>query len=340
MPQDSELILAIETSCDETSAAVVADGKAILSNIVSSQVDLHKRFGGVVPEIASRKHLELINPVISEALDSARISLSDVSAVAVTFGPGLVGALLIGVSTAKALAYSCNLSLVGVNHLEGHIFANFLEHKELKPPFICLIVSGGHTSLVFVPDVATYQTLGETLDDAAGEAFDKIAGFLELGYPGGPVIDNLASEGDSQAATFPRAMIHTKNFDFSFSGLKTAVLNYVARGEKEQRDLSIPDLCASFQAAVIDVLVSKTVRAAREKGVKSVVLAGGVAANSGLRDKFKKVCQGEDMKLYYPSPALCTDNAAMIGCAGYYHFKAGERLALNAYPDPNLKLNS
>ncbi len=339
MQKRCELILAIETSCDETSAAVVANGQEIVSNIVSSQVDLHRKFGGVVPEIASRKHLELINPVISEALDGAQVLLNDVSAVAVTLGPGLVGALLIGVSTAKALAYAKNLPLVGINHLEGHIFANFLEHKNLKPPFVCLIVSGGHTSLVFVKDLGDYEVLGETLDDAAGEAFDKIAGFLGLGYPGGPIIDNLAKEGNAQAVSFPRAMIHTKNFDFSLSGLKTAVLNYVAHLKNENKQFNMADLCASFQAAIIDVLVSKSVRAAKEKGVDKLVLAGGVAANSGLRDQFKDICQKEKLRLYYPSAALCTDNAAMIGCAGYYRFKIGERLSLDSYPDPNLKLN-
>jgi N6-L-threonylcarbamoyladenine synthase len=338
MVRRSELILAIETSCDETAAAVVANGKEIISNIVSSQVNLHRKFGGVVPEIASRKHLELINPIILEVLNEAEVNFNDLSAIAVTLGPGLVGALLIGLSTAKALAYTNNLPLVGVNHLEGHIFANFLEHKDLEPPFICLIVSGGHTTLILVKDIGDYEIMGETLDDAAGEAFDKIAGFLELGYPGGPIIDNLAREGNSQAVSFPRAMLHTKDFDFSLSGLKTAVLNYVAHMKNENKPLEIPDLCASFQAAVIDVLVSKSIRAAKEREVEKIVLAGGVAANKALRDQFKAFSQKENFKLYYPSVALCTDNAAMIGCAGYYRFKAGERLSLDAYPDPNLKL--
>ena len=338
MHGQSELILAIETSCDETSVAIIADGKEIISNIVSSQVDFHRKFGGVVPEIASRKHLELINPIVEEALDQAQIGLNEVAAIAVTFGPGLVGALLIGVSTAKALAYANNLPLVGVNHLEGHIFANFLEHKELGPPFICLIVSGGHTAIVLVKEWGDYRVLGETLDDAAGEAFDKVAGFLKLGYPGGPIIDDLAKEGNPGAVDFPRAMIHKKNFDFSLSGLKTAVLNYVTKLKNEKKPVNNADLCASFQAAVIDVLVLKSVRAAKENEIDKLVLAGGVAANSELRSKFGKVCSKENLKLFYPSVALCTDNAAMIGSVGYYRFKTGQRLPLDAYPDPNLKL--
>jgi len=340
MNKNKEFILAIETSCDETSAAVVADGKDVLSNIVASQVDLHRKFGGVVPEIASRKHLELINTIIGEALDEAKTSFDELAAIAVTWGPGLVGALLIGVSTAKAIAYAKDLPLVGVNHLEGHVFANFLQHEDLCPPFICLIVSGGHTSLVLVNDLGEYEVLGETLDDAAGEAFDKIAGFLELGYPGGPIIDNLAREGNAKAVVFPRAMLHSKSFDFSLSGLKTAVLNYVARMNNKGKQSNIADVCAGFQAAVIDVLVQKSVRAAEEKGVQKIVLAGGVAANSALRQQFKEVADSKNIGLFYPSIALCTDNAAMIGCAGYYRFKKGERMSLDLYPDSNLKLDS
>jgi len=340
MNKDKKLILAIETSCDETSAAVIAGGQEILSNIVASQVDLHRKFGGVVPEIASRKHLELINPIIDEALDEAKVSLDELAAIAVTWGPGLVGALLIGVSTAKALALAKNIPLVGVNHLEGHIFANFLQYKDLYPPFICLIVSGGHTSLVLVKDFGDYRVLGETLDDAAGEAFDKIAGFLELGYPGGPIIDKLAREGNAEAVVFPRAMLHSKSFDFSLSGLKTAVLNYVARMNSEGKQINTADVCAGFQAAIIDVLVQKSVRAAEEKGVKKIVLAGGVAANSELRQQFKEITDRKNIGLFYPSIALCTDNAAMIGCAGYYRFEKGERMSLDFYPDPNLKLDS
>jgi len=340
MNKNKEFILAIETSCDETSAAVVADGKDVLSNIVASQVDLHRKFGGVVPEIASRKHLELINTIIREALDEAKTSFDELAAIAVTWGPGLVGALLIGVSTAKAIAYAKDLPLVGVNHLEGHVFANFLQHEDLCPPFICLIVSGGHTSLVLVNDLGEYEVLGETLDDAAGEAFDKIAGFLELGYPGGPIIDNLAREGNAEAVVFPRAMLHSESFDFSLSGLKTAVLNYVARMNNKGKQINIADVCAGFQAAVNDVLVQKSVRAAEEKGVHKIVLAGGVAANRALRQQFKEVAESNNIELFYPSIALCTDNAAMIGCAGYYRFKNGERMSLDLYPDPNLKLDS
>jgi len=340
MQKKSELILAIETSCDETAAAVVADGKEIVSSIVSSQVNLHRKFGGVVPELASRKHLELINPLISEVLNAAKVNLAGLSAIAVTVGPGLVGALLIGLSTAKALAYTNRLPLIGVNHLEGHIFANFLEHGDLKPPFICLIVSGGHTTLIFVKDIGEYGILGETLDDAAGEAFDKIAGFLGLGYPGGPIIDDLAKEGNPKAVIFPRAMLHSKDYDFSLSGLKTAVLNYVTRMKNEGEPINVSDLCAGFQAAVIDVLVQKSIRAAKEKNVGKIVLAGGVAANSSLRDEFRVATEKENLRLYHPSLDLCTDNAAMIGCAGYYRFKAGERLSFDAYPDPNLRLGS
>ncbi len=338
MDRKKELILAIETSCDETAAAVIAEGREIRSSVVASQVDLHSKFGGVVPEIASRKHLEIINAVILEALEQARLDLSDMNAIAVTFGPGLVGALLIGVSTAKAIAYARKLPLVAVNHLEGHILANFLEHQDLKPPFIALIVSGGHTSLVLVREVGEYEILGETLDDAAGEAFDKIAGFLKLGYPGGPVIDNMAKQGNEKAIDFPRAMLHADNYDFSFSGLKTAVLNYVAHEQDKKNTVNVLDLCASFQAAITEVLVSKSIRAAGAHGCDQLVLAGGVAANSNLRKRFEKACREEQYDLFYPSVSLCTDNAAMIGCAGYYRYKVGERMSLDAYPDPNLRL--
>ncbi|HAW60604.1 MAG TPA: tRNA (adenosine(37)-N6)-threonylcarbamoyltransferase complex transferase subunit TsaD [Actinobacteria bacterium] len=339
MTGKSLLILGIETSCDETSAAVVADGKRILSNIVSSQVDWHRKFGGVVPEIASRKHLELINLVVSEALTQAGVALGDLTAIAVTRGPGLVGALLIGMAEAKALSYVTGLPLIGVNHLEGHIFANFLEHPDLKPPFVSLVVSGGHTSLVHVGDYGNYDVLGETLDDAAGEAFDKIAKFLGLGYPGGPIIDELARKGKPEAIDFPRAMLKTKGYDFSLSGLKTAVLNYVARAKDEGRGVNLPDLVASFQAAIVDVQVHKTLRAAEEKGVDKIVLAGGVAANTALREKLRGA-MGKKMALFYPSIVLCTDNAAMIACAGHFRYLKGERLSLEANPDPNLSLGS
>jgi len=336
--QKSALILGIETSCDETAAAVVADGNKILSNIVSSQVDLHAKYGGVVPEIAARRHLELINPVISEALEEAGLSLEDLTAIAVTIGPGLVGALLVGLATAKALALASDLPLIGVNHLEAHIYANFLEHPSLAPPFVSLIVSGGHTCLVYVADYGRYEMLGETLDDAAGEAFDKVAGFLELGYPGGPIIDELAKQGNPQAIAFPRAVLLSKGYNFSLSGLKTAVLNYVTRQKKAGKALSIPDICASFQEAIIDVQVYKTFRAAQEKAVKKVVLAGGVVANSRLRERFTEEAEKQKIDLFYPSPLLCTDNAAMVACAGYYRWQRGERLFLEADVDANARL--
>lgn len=335
-----KLILGIETSCDETSAAVVEDGRKVLSNIVSSQVKWHRKFKGVVPEIASRKHLELINSIVEEALFEAKTSFEKLAAIAVTVGPGLVGALIIGVATAKALAYGRDTPLVGVNHLEGHIFANFLSHPRLKPPFIALVVSGGHTSLVLVKNLGNYQILGETLDDASGEAFDKIAGFLELGYPGGPLIDKVAKDGNPAAIPFPRAMSSSGDYNFSLSGLKTAVLNYVAKEKTKGKKIILADLVASFQAAVVDVLVSKTVGAAEMNEVNRIVLAGGVAANSSLRSKLRKEAKKRGFEVYSPPLALCTDNAAMIAAAGYWHYKKGERLALDASPDPNLSLES
>ncbi len=333
-----KLILAIETSCDETAAAIIAEGKIILSNIVSSQVDFHRKFGGVVPEIASRKHVELINPVIAEACSQARVALKDLTALVVTLGPGLMGALLVGLAAAKSLSYATGLPLIGVNHLEGHIYANFLEHTDLKPPFISLVVSGGHTCLIYMEDHGRYELLGETLDDAAGEAFDKIAGFLKLGYPGGPIIDDLSKQGDPRAIKFPRAMLKTEDYDFSLSGLKTAVLNHVTRLKERGEEIPLPDLCASFQAAIIDVQIHKTLRAAKERGVDKVVLGGGVAANSSLRERFRQEMEKVGMRLFYPSIPLCTDNAAMIACAGYYRWLKGERISLDANVDPNLPL--
>lgn len=338
MTKNEDLVLGIETSCDETAAAIVKDGKEILSDVVSSQVKWHEKFKGVVPEIASRKHVEFINPVIEEALLEAKVGFHDLSGIAVTFGPGLIGALVIGVATAKAMAYVLNIPLVGVNHLEGHIYANFLEHSELSPPFIALVVSGGHTSLIYVEDYQKYKILGQTLDDAAGEAFDKIAGFLDLGYPGGPAIDKIAKDGNPRAINFPRAMMSSGDFNFSLSGLKTAVLNHVSRLRAEGKELSLPDLAASFEAAVVDVQVSKTIRAAEEEGVKTVVLAGGVAANTSLRRKLAKEVEPKGIKLFYPSLGLCTDNAVMIAAAGYFRLKTGERFCFDAVPDPNLSL--
>lgn len=338
MTERPHFLLGIETSCDETAAAVVADGKNILSNIISSQVDLHKKYGGVVPEIAARRHLELINPVIMEALAEANIIFNELTAIAVTFGPGLTGALLVGLATAKALALAVDLPLVGVNHLEAHIYANFLEHPSLNPPFVCLIVSGGHTCLVYMKDHGQYEMLGETLDDAAGEAFDKVAGFLGLGYPGGPLIDRLAEKGDPQAISFPRALLSVKNYNFSLSGLKTSVLNYVTRLKREGGEVSLADICAGFQEAIIEVQVDKTLRAVREKSADKIVLAGGVAANTALRRRFSEEAAALGINLFCPPPLLCTDNAAMVASAGYYHWLRGERLALDADVDPNARL--
>lgn len=330
------LFLGIETSCDETAAAVVSGNNEILSNIISSQVDLHRKYGGVVPELASRKHLELILPVLNEALTEAKIGLSDLDALAVTVGPGLIGALLIGLSTAKSLAYVTGLPLIGINHLEGHIAANFLEFAELEPPFMALIVSGGHTSLFYCPALVDYRLLGQTLDDAVGEAFDKIAGFLGLGYPGGPIIDKLALKGDETAVPLPRAMLKAKNYDFSLSGLKTAVINHV--NSQGRKNVKLPDLCASFQAAIVDVLTAKTIRAANEKKVSQIVLAGGVVANSYLRRKMIEQASKEGLEVYFPPPVLCTDNAAMIARAAFHYHKKGVYLKLDSEPGPNLSL--
>lgn len=310
----------------------------MLSDIVASQVEFHRKFGGVVPEIASRRHLEVVNVLVEQALRDAGTGLSDVDALAVTVGPGLVGALLVGVAAAKTIAYVTRLPLVGVNHLEGHIYANFLEHADISPPFVCLVVSGGHTSLVLVRGHGDYRLLGQTLDDAAGEAFDKIAGFLGLGYPGGPIIDELAKRGDPEAVPFPRAMIDSGDFNFSLSGLKTAVLNYVARAEKEGKTVAVADLVASFQAAVVDVLVTKTARAALAERVEVIAMAGGVAANSALRRRMEEEAARAGLALFVPRPSLCTDNAAMIACAGYYRYLAGDRVGLDVTPDPNLPL--
>jgi len=333
------LILAIETSCDETSAAVVRNGREILSNIISSQIDIHKKFGGVVPEVASRKHLESISLVIDEALSEAGISLKNLHAVAVTNGPGLVGALLIGLSTAKAIAYSSDLPFIGVNHIEGHISANYIEHKELEPPFTCLVASGGHSHIVNVIDYNKYEILGRTRDDAAGEAFDKIARALGLGYPGGPLVDKLAADGDREAIDFPRAFLEEGSYDFSFSGLKSAALNYMNSKKMKHEEINPADIAASFQEAVADVLSAKLVKAAIDKKSKYVVLAGGVASNSRLRELLKQRGEQAGIKALYPSPVLCTDNAAMIGCAAYYRYINGTRsdFTLNAMPNLSLE---
>ena len=331
-------ILAIESSCDETAAAVVRNGREVLSNVISSQIDLHTLYGGVVPEIASRKHIERINQVIEEALSTAGVSLAQTDAVAVTYGPGLVGALLVGVAEAKAIAYAAGKPLVGVHHIEGHIAANFIEHPELEPPFLSLVVSGGHTHLVRVEDYGVFTILGRTRDDAAGEAFDKVARAIGLGYPGGPKIDRVAREGDPEAIAFPRTHIEDAPYDFSFSGLKSAVLNYINSCQMKGQEYRQADIAASFQKAVTDVLVGNAMRAVEEYHADRFAIAGGVAANSALRQAMKEACEERGVKLYYPSPVYCTDNAAMIGVAGYYEYRKGVRHGLDLNAIPNLRL--
>ena len=331
-------ILAIESSCDETAAAVVKNGREVLSNIISSQIALHTLYGGVVPEIASRKHIEKINQVIEAALAEAKMTLEDMTAVAVTYGPGLVGALLVGVAEAKAIAYGAKKPLVGVHHIEGHVSANFIEHPDLEPPFVCLIVSGGHTHLVIVRDYGEFEIIGCTMDNAAGEAFDKVARAVGLGYPGGPKVDRAAKEGNPHAIEFPRARVGGSEYDFSFSGMKSAVLNYINQAQMKGEAISVPDLCASFQNAVVDVLVSRAVAAAKEFGYDKLAIAGGVASNSALREGMRKACEREGLKLYYPSPIYCTDNAAMIGAAAYYEYINGARAGWDLNAVPNLKL--
>lgn len=332
------LILAIESSCDETAASVVKNGRTVLSNVISSQIALHTLYGGVVPEIASRKHIEKINQVIEEALQQADVTLDDLDAIGVTYGPGLVGALLVGVAEAKAISYAKKLPLIGVHHIEGHICANFIENKELEPPFICLVVSGGHTHLVVVEDYGKYKILGRTRDDAAGEAFDKVARAIGLGYPGGPKIDKLSKEGNPDAIAFPRARIADAEYDFSFSGLKSAVLNYLNSCQMKGEEVNRADVAASFQKAVTDVLVQNAVHAVKEYGLNKFAIAGGVASNSGLRSAMKEACEKNHIEFYYPSPIFCTDNAAMIGVAAYYEYIAGVRSSLDLNAVPNLKL--
>lgn len=338
--QKDIIILAIESSCDETSVAIVKNGREVLSNVISSQIDTHRVFGGVVPEIASRKHIEVIDLVIDEALERANKNFSDIDAIAVTYGPGLVGALLVGVSYAKSLAYTLKKPLIPVHHIEGHIYANYIEDKDLKPPFISLVISGGHTHIVYVEDYGKFKILGKTRDDACGEAFDKVARTIGLKYPGGPEIDKLAKTGDKYAIELPRVMIDTDDYDFSFSGLKSAVLNFVNKSKMTNVLFKNEDLAASFQQAVSDVLVFKTIKACKENNIKILTLAGGVSANSFLRKSMQDACDKEGIKLCVPSLKLCTDNAGMIGCAGYYEFLKGNfaSLDLNAYP--NLKLDN
>lgn len=331
-------ILAIESSCDETAAAVVRNGREVLSNVISSQIALHTLYGGVVPEIASRKHIEKINQVITAALAEANMTLDDMDAIGVTYGPGLVGALLVGVAEAKAIAFAKDLPLVGVHHIKGHVSANFIEHPDLEPPFLCLIVSGGHTHLVVVKDYGDFEILGRTRDDAAGEAFDKVARAIGLGYPGGPKVDKLAKEGNPHAISFPHAKIDGNPYDFSFSGLKSAVLNYWNHAQMMGEQVNRADLAASFQQTVVDSLVSRAILAAKEYGYDRIAIAGGVASNSALRAGMKEACEKEGIRFYYPSPILCTDNAAMIGCAAYYEYQKGVRHGWDLNAVPNLSL--
>lgn len=331
-------ILAIESSCDETAASVVKNGRQVLSNVISSQIALHTLYGGVVPEIASRKHIEKINQVIESALSEAGMTLEEITAVAVTYGPGLVGALLVGVAEAKALAYAAKKPLVGVHHIEGHVSANFIENPDLEPPFVCLIVSGGHTHLVIVKDYGEFEIIGRTRDDAAGEAFDKVARAVGLGYPGGPKVDKAAKGGNKHAYEFPRAKVGKNPYDFSFSGLKSAVLNDINRAKMMNEEINVPDLAASFQNAVVESLVSRAVQAAKEYGYDKLAIAGGVASNSALREAMREACEKENIRFFHPSPIFCTDNAAMIGVAAYYEYINGVRADWDLNAVPNLKL--
>lgn len=336
--KDDVIILAIESSCDETAASVVKNGREVLSNVIYSQIALHTEYGGVVPEIASRKHIEKINQVIEQALEDAGMQLSDLTAIAVTYGPGLVGALLVGVSEAKAISFATGLPLVGVHHIEGHISANYIENKDLEPPFLCLVVSGGHSHLVVVKDYGEYEIIGRTRDDAAGEAFDKVARAIGLGYPGGPKIDRVAKEGNPNAIHFPRAKVGDAEYDFSFSGLKSAVLNYLNSCQMKGEEICVPDVAASFQKAVVDVLVEHSMDAVRRYGYSRFAIAGGVASNSALRAAFEEACKARKVELYYPSPVYCTDNAAMIGATAYYEYIRGVRHGYDLNAVPNLKL--
>ena len=338
MPDKDIFILGIESSCDETAASVVKNGRTVLSNEISSQIDIHTLYGGVVPEIASRKHTERINQVIRKALADASKSLTDMDAIAVTYGPGLVGPLLIGVSAAKAMSFATGIPLIGVHHIEGHVSANYIAAPELEPPFVCLIVSGGHTHLVLVEGYGKYRILGMTQDDAAGEAFDKVARAVGLGYPGGPKIDKAARDGDPTAIRFPRGKVGDSVYDFSFSGLKSAVLNYLNEKEMKHEIVNVPDLAASFQQSVVDVLVTHAVQAASEYHFKKLALAGGVASNSSLRAQMKEACEKRGIEFFCPPPILCTDNAAMIACAGYYEYLAGSFAGLDLNAVPGLRL--
>lgn len=331
-------ILAIESSCDETAAAVIRNGREVLSNVIFSQIDLHTLYGGVVPEIASRKHIDKINQVIEEALQKAELKWENIDAIAVTYGPGLVGALLVGVSAAKAISFATGIPLVGVHHIEGHISANYIEHAELEPPFVSLVVSGGHTHLVSVKDYGEYEILGRTMDDAAGEAFDKVARAIGLGYPGGPKIDKLSKEGNPEAIHFPRAKVGNSEFDFSFSGLKSAVLNYLNQCDMKGEEICVADVAASFQKAVVDVLVEHSMEAVEKYHLDKFAIAGGVASNRTLREAFEAACAQKGIAFYCPSPVYCTDNAAMIGVAGYYEYIRGVRHGYDLNAVPGLRL--
>lgn len=333
-------ILSIETSCDETSVAIVEDGRKILTNRIYSQIDIHQKYGGVVPEIASRNHVTKLPYIIDEALEESKLTLADMDAIGVTNGPGLVGALLIGLSTAKAIAYSLEKPLIGVHHIEGHIAANFLQYPELEPPFLTLVVSGGHSHLVLVEDYQTFTVLGRTIDDAAGEAFDKISRVLGLGYPGGPAIDKTAKNGNADAISFPRVMLDKTKYDFSFSGLKSAVLNYLNGKKMKNEPIEVDDVAASFQMAVIEVLVTKTIACAKSINMKTICMAGGVSCNSLLRKMMSEAAEKEGLSLYYPDPILCTDNAAMIGSMAYYNFINGGESDLSLNGIPGLKIGT
>lgn len=338
MSEKDTLILAIESSCDETAASVVKNGRCVLSNIISSQIAIHTLYGGVVPEIASRKHIEKINQVVEAALKEADVTLDDIDAIGVTYGPGLVGALLVGVAEAKAIAYAKKKPLVGVHHIEGHVSANYIEHPDLEPPFLCEIISGGHTHLVIVKDYGSFEILGRTRDDAAGEAFDKVARAIGLGYPGGPKIDKLAKEGNPHAIDFPRAHMEDAPYDFSFSGVKSAVLNHLNKCRMTGEPIVEADIAASFQQTVVDVLVDNAIRAAKDYHMDRLAIAGGVASNGALRAAMEAACEKEGIRFYRPSPIFCTDNAAMIGVAAYYEYQKGTRHGWDLNAVPNLKL--
>lgn len=335
---EDKYILAIESSCDETSAAVVVNGREVLSNVIASQISTHEKYGGVVPEVASRMHIEAVSGVVEEALLEANITLDKIDAIGVTYGPGLVGALLVGLQFAKGLAFSSKKPLVGVNHIEGHICANYIQHKDLKPPFVSLVVSGGHTFIVHVKDYGIYEVIGQTRDDAAGEAYDKVARALGLGYPGGPKIDKLAKEGNPKAITFPKANFHEETLDFSFSGVKSAVLNYLNKCKMQNIEVNKADVAASFQQAVVDVLKDNVLLTCKKKNVKTIAIAGGVASNSTLRETLTNAASKRGIEVLFPAPILCTDNAAMIGSAAYFNFINGKISDLNLNAKPNLKL--